>query len=93
MIKMARRTRLDVFNDMLVAIQKAQGKIKPTHLMYKANLSHKLLNSYLQDLIDRNMVEELQVDKVHKFVVIKDKGRDFLIQFRKIKEFQESFGL
>ena len=90
---MARRTRLDVFNDMLVAIQKAQGKIKPTHLMYKANLSHKLLNSYLQDLIDRNMVEELQVDKVHKFVVIKDKGRDFLIQFRKIKEFQESFGL
>ena len=90
---MARRTRLDVFNDMLVAIQKAQGKIKPTHLMYKANLSHKLLNSYLGDLIKRDMAQELQVDKVHKFIILTDKGRDFLVQFRKIKEFQESFGL
>jgi predicted transcriptional regulator len=90
---MARRTRLDVFNDMLVAIQKAQGKIKPTHLMYKANLSHKLLNSYLDDLISRDMAQEVQVDKVHKFIILTDKGRDFLIQFRKIKEFQESFGL
>ncbi|MBT3583198.1 transcriptional regulator [Candidatus Woesearchaeota archaeon] len=78
---------------MLVAIQKAQGKIKPTHLMYKANLSHKLLNSYLGDLIKRDMAQELQVDKVHKFIILTDKGRDFLIQFRKIKEFQESFGL
>jgi predicted transcriptional regulator len=78
---------------MLVAIQKAQGKIKPTHLMYKANLSHKLLNSYLDDLIKRDMAQELQVDKVHKFIILTDKGRDFLVQFRKIKEFQESFGL
>ena len=78
---------------MLVAIQKAQGKIKPTHLMYKANLSHKLLNSYLGDLIKRDMAQELQVDKVHKFIILTDKGRDFLIQFRKIKEFQDSFGL
>ena len=78
---------------MLTAIQKAQGKIKPTHLMYKANLSHKLLNSYLGDLIKRDMAQELQVDKVHKFIILTDKGRDFLIQFRKIKEFQESFGL
>jgi predicted transcriptional regulator len=78
---------------MLNAIQKAQGRIKPTHLMYKANLSHKLLSGYLQDLISREMVREVQADKLHKQIEITDKGRDFLVQFRKIKEFQDSFGL
>lgn len=90
---MARRTRLDVLNDMLTAIQKAQGKIKPTHLMYKANLSHKLLNSYLKDLLDKNLVEEIKKDAIHKYIIITDRGREFLVQFRKIKEFRESFGL
>ncbi|MBT4114722.1 hypothetical protein HOD83_01315 [Candidatus Woesearchaeota archaeon] len=90
---MARRTRLDVLNDMLTAIQKAQGQIKPTHLMYKANLSHKLLSGYLADLISRDLVREIQKDKLHKQIEITEKGRDFLIQFRKIKEFQDSFGL
>jgi predicted transcriptional regulator len=90
---MIRRTRLEVLNDMLTAIQKAQGKIKPTHLMYKANLSHKLLNSYLNDLISRGLVVEKHLDEKHKNIEITDKGRDFLVQFRKIKEFQDSFGL
>jgi len=89
----ARRTRLDVLNDMLLAIQKAQGKIKPTHLMYKANLSHKLLSSYLEDLLTRNLVEEVQKHATHKYIVLTDRGREFLVQFRKIKEFQDSFGL
>jgi predicted transcriptional regulator len=90
---MARRTRLDVLNDMLIAIQKAQGTIKPTHLMYRANLSHKLLRSYLDDLISRNLVEEVQKDETHKNIILTERGRDFIIQFRKIKEFQDSFGL
>jgi predicted transcriptional regulator len=90
---MRRRTRLDVLNDMLMAIQKAQGKIKPTHLMYRANLSHKLLNQYLNDLLSRELVDEIKKDETHKYIVITDRGREFLIQFRKIKEFQDSFGL
>ncbi len=90
---MRRRTRLDVLNDMLVAIQKARGSIKPTHLMYKANLSHKLLSLYLEDLISRDLVTEEQIDEKHKSILITDKGHDFIMQFRKIKEFQDSFGL
>jgi predicted transcriptional regulator len=90
---MVRRTRLEVLNDMLVAIQKAGGHIKPTHLMYKANLSHKLLNIYLGDLLSRKMVSEVMVDKTHKNIELTDRGSEFLVKFRQIKQFQDSFGL
>jgi predicted transcriptional regulator len=43
----ARRSRLELVFDILQAIQNKGGKIKPTHLIYKSNLSHKLLISYM----------------------------------------------
>ena len=49
----ARRSRLELIFDILLAIQNKGGRIKPTHLMYKSNLSHKLLNNYLQELIEK----------------------------------------
>ena len=51
-----RRSRLELVFDILVAIQNKGGRIKPTHLMYKSNLSHKLLNAYLEELIAKEMV-------------------------------------
>lgn len=42
-----RRTRIDIINDILKVISDKKGRIKQTHLMYKVNLSHKLMRSYL----------------------------------------------
>ena len=52
-----RRSRLELIFDILLAIQNRGGQIKPTHLMYKSNLSHKLLNSYLDELIQKELVK------------------------------------
>lgn len=87
-----RRTKLEIVSDMLLSISEKGGKIKPTHLMYKANLSHKLLSAYLEDLVSNELVKEVS-DKSNRYLVITDKGLDFLHQFRKMKEFQKSFGL
>ena len=93
-----RRSRLELIFDILIAIQNRGGKIKPTHLMYKSNLSHKLLNNYLDELVTKGLVtveEEMIKKKVAplKTVVITEKGLGFLSEFRRMREFTDAFGL
>ncbi len=93
-----RRSRLELIFDILLAIQNKGGVIKPTHLMYKSNLSHKLLNHYLEELVGKELVEiqEQQVKKRQKStktVVITDKGLSFLAEYRRMREFTDAFGL
>ena len=86
-----RRTRIDIINDILLAIRK-NGKLRPTHVMYKANLSHSSLNEYLGELMQKGLVEEL-IEKRSKYLIITEKGASFITQFRQMKEFQGAFGL
>ncbi len=94
----ARRSRLELVFDILLSIQNKGGRIKPTHLMYKSNLSHKLLNTYLDELAGRGLVaveEEFNKKKKSssKTVVITEKGLGFLAEFRRMREFTDAFGL
>ncbi|MBT5274449.1 hypothetical protein HOH11_01785 [Candidatus Woesearchaeota archaeon] len=87
-----RRTRIDIINDMLLAIVNKGGSIKPTHLLYKSNLSHTLMKEYIRELISKKLIME-QPEKRGKSFRITDKGRQFSREYKKMKEFQESFGL
>lgn len=94
----ARRSRLELIFDILIAIQNRGGRIKPTHLMYKSNLSHKLLNNYLDELVQKELVaiteEHMKKKKAPvKTVVITEKGLGFLAEFRRMREFTDAFGL
>ena len=86
-----KRTKFEIIYDMLLAVMN-KGKIKPTHVMYKANLSHNLLKTYLEELIEKDMIKEMK-EKNYIYLIITDKGVDFINEFRKMKEFQETFGL
>ncbi len=94
-----RRSRLELIFDILIAIQNRGGRIKPTHLMYKSNLSHKLLNNYLEELLEKGLVtvEEEIVNRKKKqpvkTIVITEKGLNFLEEFRRMREFTDAFGL
>jgi predicted transcriptional regulator len=50
-----RRSRLDICFELMEVIW-AKEEIKPTHLMYKANVSWKVLSQLLSYLADRGMV-------------------------------------
>lgn len=93
----ARRSRLELVFDILQAIQNKGGRIKPTHLMYKSNLSHKLLSGYMDELMNKGMIEVVEMEgkrrKVYKMVSLTDKGAGFLAEFRRMREFTEAFGL
>ncbi|MBI4448962.1 hypothetical protein HY641_02970 [Candidatus Woesearchaeota archaeon] len=89
---MARRSKLEIITDMLAAIRDKRGRIKPTHLLYKANLSHKKMTEYLEELLTKEMVKEEEVES-YKYIIITDKGLGFLQEIKRIEEFTESFGL
>ena len=87
-----RRGRLEIIADILRSIQDKKGNIKPTHLLYKSNLSHAKLKEYVDILMKKGMIEEQEV-KGRKMFIMKDPGHKFLLEFERIKEFSDSFGL
>lgn len=87
-----KRNRLEIIYDMLKIIQERGGKIKKTHLMYKANLSHNQLKLYLDDLIKKGLVEKSSLGSNH-FVHVTNKGREFSLKYSRIREFEKTFGL
>ena len=91
-MEVKRRGRLEIIADILRSIQNKGGKIKPTHLLYKSNLSHAKLNEYLDVLLKKEMVEEKEVNG-RKMISMKEQGHKFLLEFDRIKEFSDSFGL
>ena len=87
-----RRSKIDIIYDMLKAINDKGGKILPTHLLYKSNLSHKRMKEYLEHLMGRHLIEEIQV-KDKKYFILTEQGSKFFVDYMKIKEFTDAFGL
>jgi len=87
-----RRGKLEIIADILMSIQKKEGKIKPTHLLYKSNLSHSKLKEYVNLLLEKGMIEEREL-KGKKMFFMKEQGHKFLLEFERIREFSDSFGL
>lgn len=87
-----RRSRLEIINDILRSIQNKGGSIKPTHLLYKSNLSYDRMKMYVEELMKKGLMNEEKV-KDKKMFCITEKGFEFLSSFRKIKEFEDAFGI
>ena len=87
-----KRSRVDIIGDMLSSIQKNDGEIKPTHLMYKSNLSHSQMQSYLEELIKKDFIMKVK-KKEYDYIIITDKGCEFMQRFSEMKEFEKTFGL
>jgi len=87
-----KRSRLDIVYDMLLTISNKGGKIKPTHLMYKANLSHTQMKQYLDELMAKSLVEEQEKDE-RKILVLTEKGFALIQKFNQMREFEKTFGL
>jgi len=87
-----KRERSDIVLDMLQSIQEKGGRIKPTHLMYRANLAHQQMKSYLEELIHKNFVKKTK-DNDYEYIIITDTGLKFVEKIRQMKEFERTFGL
>jgi len=83
---------MDIIFDILRAIQEKGGTIKPTHLLYKSNLSHNRMKLYLDELKEKSLIENTQV-KGRGMIALTDEGYKFLGNYKQLKEFTDAFGL
>ena len=89
---MVKRSKIDIIVDILNCINAKEGKIKPTHLMYKSNLSHIQMKGYISELLDKNFIQE-EFNEKKKMIAITKRGKDFLTKILQMKAFQDTFGL
>jgi len=87
-----KRNRIEIIYDILRVIQNKGGKIKKTHLMYKANLSHNQMKLYLNDLYKKGLIENISSSSKYLIQITK-KGRDFSEKYVQVREFERTFGL
>jgi len=83
MKKSTRRSRLDIYFDLLQVLE--LGVDKPTRIMYSVNLSWKTLNETLSALTSKGFIKEVYV-KTSKRYRITDIGHNALSYHRKSVE-------
>lgn len=82
---------MEVLKDILELLGKGK-ELKITHLVYKANLSSNSIKSYMDYLIENNLIEQINNKKRNTFTIT-PRGMAFLKEFEKIRIFSESYGL
>ena len=87
-----KRDRLQVIYDILEVIRDRGNRIKPTHILYKSNLSHQMMQLYLNELIQKGFIIEKQLEK-GKTYSLTERGFEYLKEYQKITSFIESFDL
>ncbi len=87
-----KRSKLQVIHDILEVIKNKNGKIKPTHILYKSNLWHQMMEEYLSELMEKEFIVEIKLGKSKTYSLTK-KGFDYLSKYALIRDFTESFGL
>jgi len=85
------RSVLRISLDILNAVRE-EGDAKPTHILYKANLSHERLVRYLDDLTGKGLIE-VKLEGDNRTYSITSRGVSFLIEMRKAETFVQGFGL
>ncbi len=87
-----KRNKLEIIKDILQVIRARNGKIKPTHILYKSNLSHQMMEEYLKELKEKEFIQEHKT-KTGKTFSVTEKGINYINQYSMIIDFTESFGL
>ena len=87
-----KRNKLQIIHDILNVIKEKNGTIKPTHILYKSNLSYQMMDEYLKELIEKDFIKET-TNKKDRSYAITEKGLKFLEKYSLVLDFTNSFGL
>lgn len=85
------RSKLKIYADILITIDSQGGKARTTKLLYGANLPHDRLKEYLDQLLQRKLVQETRENE-HSSYELTEAGVQFIHEFRHMEKFAEAFG-
>jgi predicted transcriptional regulator len=75
-----RRSRLEIYFDILNTIN--NGEVRPTRIMYKANLSWEVLQEIFETLIKNGFITE-GINRNHNQYNLTAKGQNALLYYQK----------
>ena len=83
-----KRNKMEIYNDILSAIAQelTNGEAKPTRIQMLSNLAYDKLVRYLDELEGKKMIMQNPLG-------ITEKGRDFLQDYNRIKDFVFEMGV
>jgi len=79
---MTRRSQMETYIDILKAV--AEGRRKPTHIMYRSNLCWERLKKQLDFLVKGGLLEKAAVNGTATFSLT-SKGKDLLGYHKKLE--------
>ena len=88
-----KRDRLEIIHDILLVIREHRGVVRPTHILYKSNLSHPMLTEYLAELLEKSFITEASDKEGKKSYLLTEKGLNYLRDYSVIRGFVDSYGL
>ena len=88
----AKRDRIGIMHDMLEVIMNKGDKVKPTQIMYKANLSYQMLQEYMKELMERELIIEKTDKNGKRTYALTQRGFNFIRDYKVIKGFMDSYG-
>ena len=71
-----RRSPMEMVCDILGVV--SEGPTKPTHILYRANMSWRVLSSYLDFLLKRGLIEREDQGGKRSIYILTTKGRSIL---------------
>lgn len=85
-----KRSRISILAEILKLVGES-GEIKPTHILYRANLSHPRMKKYLSLLKEGGFIEEVKLKRtVYR---ITEKGDKFISEIKKVEKLSDAFGV
>ncbi|MDG6905688.1 MAG: hypothetical protein JRN20_07890 [Nitrososphaerota archaeon] len=84
----AKRNKMEIYNDILSALKQElyYGEARPTRIQSKSNLAYDRLTRYFEELETQEMITSNPL-------ALTQKGRDFLQDYDRIKEFLADMGV
>jgi len=88
------RSKIRILADMMRAIQgEGENGAGPTKILYTANLSHDRLTQYLEELVEKELINLADSESNNRVYALTEKGRAFLREFVRVERISEAFGI